>query len=137
MHTIYVDKSYIDPHKCPNKYNLRVSDIENLKVIDSHRLVVTLMRMPHSDSYMSLYHHTEGCNLEGDYCYDDEFWIMFDVKMNTINCRFTKYRGMTPYVFDEFYDPDTITRVQDFWVQVNALRFLTDLIDKEILGLPD
>ena len=62
---------------------------------------------------------------------------MFDVKMNTINYRFTKDRGMTPYVFDEFYDPDTINSVQDFGVQVNSLRFLTDLIDEGILVLPD
>ena len=32
------------------------SDIENLKVIDWHRLVITIMEMPHSDSYMSFYH---------------------------------------------------------------------------------
>lgn len=135
MHTISVDKSYIESHKYPNKYNLRVSDIENLRVLDWDRLAVTVMRMPHSDAYMSFYHHTEGCNLKGDYCYDDEFWIMFDVKMNIINCRFTKDRGITPYVFDDFYDPETIDRVQDFGVQVNALRFLTDLIDEGILGL--
>ena len=57
--------------------------------------------------------------------------------MNTIKYRFTKDKGMTPYVFDDFYNPATIDRVQDFGVQVNALRFLTDLIDEGILGLPD
>ena len=56
IHTISVDKSYINSHKYPNKYNLRVSDIENLKVIDWHSLVITIMEMPHSDSYMSFYH---------------------------------------------------------------------------------
>lgn len=136
MHTISVDKFYIESHKYPNKYNLRVSDIENLRVLDWSKLAVTVMRMPNSESYMPFYHHAEGCNLEGDYCYDDEFWIMFDAGMNTINYRFTKDRGMTSYVFDEFYDPKTIDRVQDFGVQVNALRFLTDLIDEGILGLP-
>ena len=51
-----------------------------------------------------------------------------------VHYHFTCYGGMCSYKFDKFFKE--AENKFDFQVQVNALHFLTTLIDEGILGLP-
>lgn len=79
--------------------------------------------------------HLEGSNLKGNYDDEDEFWIGFNEINNKIDCCFTSYGGMCHYRFNEFYNACDIENKYDMHVQVNAIRWLNEMIDDGILGI--
>lgn len=79
--------------------------------------------------------HLEGSNLKGNYDDEDEFWIGFNETNNRIDCHFTSYGGMCHYRFNEFYEACDIENKYDMHVQVNAIRWLNEMIDDGILGI--
>ena len=122
--------------KYPNKYNIKPTDIPNLKILDWEgikRYTWPNEAMKNSGDWWC---HLEGCQLDGKYNDESEFWIGFNKKDDTIKYNFTAYGGMCKYLFEEFYDHASIDTKYDLQVQVNAIRFITMLLDKNILGLP-
>ena len=128
----YIDFDLID--KYPNKYNLKPKDIKKLKILDWGRLKENTWynRAMLTGSWWC---HLEGCNLDGAYDDEDEFWIGFNEKNNKISYHFDSYDGMCNYTFKKFYDSKDIQNKYDMNVQVNAIRWLNKMIDEGILGI--
>ena len=116
----------------PNKYNLTPKSIKKLKILDWDRL-----KTWHNNAMLSgnWWCHLEGSNLKGNYDDEDEFWIGFNEINNKIDCHFTSYGGMCHYRFNEFYNACDIENKYDMHVQVNAIRWLNEMIDDGILGI--
>lgn len=54
-----------------------------------------------------------------------------------IDCHFTAYEGMCSYNFKEFYNLKDIEDKYDMQIQVNVIKWLNEMIDEGILGLPE
>ena len=132
MSNRYIDFDLI--RKYPNKYKLTPKSVKKLKILDWDRLKkeTWLNRTKLSGKWWC---HLEGCNLDGKYDDEDEFWIGFNEENNKIDYSFTSYGGMCGYTFDRFYDVSEIENRFDMVVQVNAVRWLNRLIDDGILGV--
>lgn len=127
----YIDFELID--QFPNKYNLRPKDIKKLKIIDWAKLK---KKTWHNQAMLSgtWWCHLEGCNLSGSYDDFDEFWIGFNEDNNEINYHFRAGDGMCHYKFDKFYEAKDIENKYDMNVQVNAIRYLNELLDEGIIA---
>lgn len=134
-----MSKSYIDfkaIEKVPNKYNLRPSDINKLKVLDWDRLKEICWYNTAMKKSGDWWCHLEGCNVPNTRYDDfDEFWIGFDEKNNRVRYNFSANEGMCSYKFTEFYSSRSIESKYDMNVQVNAMRFLNMLLDEKIVTL--
>lgn len=122
----------------PNKYNLTLDNVTQLKVLDWKRLedYTYYNTAIYLDDGIECRCHTEGCNPPGTkYDEEDEFWIGF-YKDNTIKCKFYCYEGMCSYKFPEFYKAEHIENVYDMQVQVNFIRYMNKLIDEGIISQP-
>lgn len=127
----YIDFKLIEEY--PNKYNLSPKNIKNLKILDWEKLK---NKTWHNDSLTgNWWCHLEGCNLEGEYNDEDEFWIGFNEDDDRIDCHFTAFEGMCDYYFDEFYRLDDIENIYDMNVQINVISWLNKMIDEGILGV--
>jgi hypothetical protein len=128
----YIDFKLIEEY--PNKYNLTPKSIKKLKILDWDRLK---KKTWHNNAMLSgnWWCHLEGSNLKGNYDDEDEFWIGFNEINNKIDCHFTSYGGMCHYSFNEFYKACDIENKYDMHVQVNAIRWLNEMIDDGILGI--
>lgn len=128
----YIDFKLIEEY--PNKYNLTPKEINKLKILDWERLK---KKTWHNNAMLSgdWWCHLEGSNLKGNYDDEDEFWIGFNEANNKIDCHFTSYGGMCHYRFNEFYKACDIENKYDMHVQVNAIRWLNEMIDDGILGI--
>ena len=128
----YIDFGLIEQY--PNKYNIQPKDIKKLKILDWGKLKkkTWLNNAMLSGTWWC---HLEGCNKPGDR-YDDfnEFWIGFNEDNNQVNYRFTANDGMCGYEFKKFYDSKWIENDYDMQLQVNVIRWLSMMIDEEILG---
>lgn len=120
----------------PNKYNLTPAKLRKLVVKDWVGLKKNTW---HNKAMLS---GSWWCHLEGSqepdntkYCDEDEFWIGFNEVDNKIRFWFSSYEGMCGYEFKKFYDFKEIENKFDLNVQVNAIRWLTKMIDEKILGL--
>jgi len=126
---------YIDflMNKYPNKYNLKPKDIKNLKILDWERLrkETWLNQAMLSGTWWC---HLEGCNIDGRYDDEDEFWIGFNADNNKIDYHFSSYSGMCRYDFKKFYNMKEIENEYDMGVQINTIRWLNRMIDEGILG---
>ena len=122
----------------PNKYNLVVTDIKKLKILDWDKLKKKCWHNEAMKDTGSWWCHLEGCQADGKpYNDEDEFWIGFREEDNKVDSWFTSYGGMCGYNFEKFYDADDYENDFDIGVQVNALRWLNIMIDEKILGLDD
>lgn len=128
-----IDRTYILQHAYENTYHLTVSSIQKLRILDWDRLHELLSGMSCSEVHDNWCCHTEGCNLDGEYDYENECLLLFD-KDGSIRCRFLSDRGLSDYVFEDFYNSHTIHTKQEFGVQVNALKFLTKLLSDQIIA---
>lgn len=128
----YIDFGLIN--EVPNKYNLTIKSIKKLKVNDWGVIKKKCWQNIAMSKEGNWWCHLEGCQ-NGKKEYDDfsEFWIGFNEKDNSVDCHFTTYEGMCSYIFDNFYDIKEIENQADMNVQVNALRFVNNLIDKGAL----
>ena len=128
----YIDFKLIEEY--PNKYNLTPKGIKKLKILDWERLK---NKTWHNNAMLSgnWWCHLEGSNLKGNYDDEDEFWIGFNETNNKIDYDFTSYEGMCHYRFNEFYKACDIENKYDMHVQVNAIRWLNEMIDDGILGI--
>ena len=130
----YIDYDLIKQY--PNKYNLTIKKIKELKVIDWDRLKKKTwfnkaMKKP-------CWCHLEGSqhpNSKNRYEDDGEFWIGF-YEDGRVDCNFSSYEGMCSYVFDKFYNIKELENKFDMHVQVNAIKFLNELLDEKIVALP-
>lgn len=132
MSNRYIDFDLI--RKYPNKHNLTPKSVKKLKILDWDRLKkeTWLNKAMFSGKWWC---HLEGCNLDGKYNDEDEFWIGFNEENDKIDLNFSSYEGMCGYTFNKFYDVSEIENKYDMVVQVNAIRWLNRLIDDGILGV--
>lgn len=121
----------------PNKYNLTIDSIKQLKVLDWE----ALKKCTYANEAM-----TDGtwfCKLilcggpgvrqcDND---EDDFWIGFREEDNKVDCHFTSFGGMCGYIFDKFYDLNEIENKFDFYVQINTIKWLNEMIDKGVLAI--
>ena len=128
----YIDYDLIKQY--PNKYQLTPKSIKKLKILDWNRLKQETWYNKAMTSG-NWYCHLEGCNLSGRYDDESSFWIGFNKNNNKIDCHFSCYDGMCRYSFDNFYQMKDIENRLDMNVQVNAIRWLNQMIDEKILGL--
>lgn len=128
----YIDFDLIK--KYPNKYNLTPKSIKKLRIADWNRLK---KKTWHNNAMLSgnWWCHLEGCNLNGKYDDEDEFWIGFNKDNDKIDCSFTAYGGMCSYKFDKFYQSLDIENKFDMNVQANAIKWLNQMIDEGILQI--
>ena len=120
--------------KYPNKYNLTVKKIRQLKVLDWDKLKENTWEN-HAMNNGPWYCHLEGSNIDGKYDDNSEFWIGFRESDDKVRCNFTAYEGMCNYNFNAFYYPKTICNKFEMNVQVNTIRWLNKMIDEGVLGL--
>ena len=132
----YIDYDLIQ--KYPNKYNLTPKMISNLRVLEWDKLkkVTWFNEAIYKSSRNKVWCHLEGCNVDGKYNDEDEFWIGF-YSDGRIRYSFSCFGGMCSYNFNEFYAVEKIENKYDMGVQVNAVRWLTNLIDQGILEVAD
>lgn len=127
----YIDFKLIEEY--PNKYNLTPKSIKKLKILDWDRL------KKQKKTWQLLcgnwWCHLEGSNLTGRYDDEDEFWIGFNESNNEIDYNFCSHGEMCGYNFKEFYNVHDIKDKYDMHVQVNAIRWLNEMIDDGILGI--
>lgn len=129
----YIDFDLIKRY--PNKYNLTPNDIKQLKVLDWDKLkqVMWFNEATNPNRWCKLI----GCQKDGEKYDDwDEFWIGIAEDGN-IDCHFTAYEGMCSYNFKEFYNLKDIEDKYDMQIQVNVIKWLNEMIDEGILGLPE
>lgn len=128
----YIDFDLIKAY--PNKYKLTPKSVKKLKILDWDRLKkeTWFNKARLSGKWWC---HLEGCNLDGKYDDEDEFWIGFNEENDKIDLNFSSYEGMCRYTFNKFYDVSEIENRFDMVVQVNAIRWLNRLIDNGILGV--
>ena len=132
----YVDFSLTEQY--PNKHNLTIKSIKNLVIVDWKRLKEKTWHNEATEKTGSWWCHIEGCNKDGQpYNEEDEFWIGFREDDNKIDCHFSSYGGMCGYTFDKFYAAKDIENEYDMQIQVNAIRWLNNMIDNGILALPE
>ena len=130
----YIDFDLI--RKYPNKYELTPKSIRKLVILDWDRLKTKTWHNDAMKNSGSWWCHLEGCEKEGQKFNDDsEFWIGFREGDNKVKCNFTCYEGMCKYEFKKFYDVSEIENQYDMQVQVNAIKWLTNMIDEGILGI--
>lgn len=127
----YMDFKLIE--KYPNKYDLTPKGIKTLKVLDWERLKKHTWYNKAKEKTGKWWCHLEGCQSQGRYDDFNEFWIGFDEANNKVDSHFTCCDGMCSYNFKEFYRAKEIENKYDFQVQVNAIRYLNNLIDEGIL----
>lgn len=132
-HSNYIDFDLIK--KYPNKYNLTPANIKNLIIVDWERLKKKTWHNEAMKRTGSWWCHLEGCQSEGTYDEFSEFWIGFKEEDNTIDCNFSTEEGMCKYVFDTFYKLVDIENIYDMQVQVNAIKWLNEMIDSGILAV--
>ena len=129
----YIDFDLIKRY--PNKYNLTPNDIKRLKVLnwDKIKQIMLFNESTNPNRWCKLI----GCQKDGEKYDDwDEFWIGIAEDGN-IDCHFTAYEGMCSYNFKEFYNLKDIEDKYDMQVQVNVIKWLNEMIDEGILGLPE
>lgn len=121
--------------KYPNKYGFTAKNIDTIRVLDWERLKQytwfnTVIKKP-------CWCHLEGCNTTAGsrYCDDDEFWIGF-YEDGKVDHAFSAHGGMCGYEFDEFYDEKDIENKSDAGVQINAIRYLNNLVELKIISKP-
>ncbi len=122
-------------NEVPNKYDLTIEKIKQLRVIDWD----ALKKFTWFNQAMSkpCWCRLQGCNdLNKPYDDEDEFWIGF-YEDGTVDCNFYSYGGMCGYEFPKFYDAKYIENRFDLNVQVNAIRYLNMLLDEKIVALGD
>lgn len=130
-----ITEDYILQHAFKNIYGLTMDNIDTLHIINWERLHTLVLTMPHSEVHDTWCCHVEGCNLDDEeYCYENECLFLFEKSDGSIRCLFSSCRGLCKYDFRYFYDTDTIRTRQELGVQVNALKFLTTLIQENIIG---
>ena len=118
----------------PNKYKLTPEKIKQLKVLDWDRLKTKTwfnkaMEKP-------CWCHIEGSqhpNSNGQFFDDDSFWIGF-YEDGRVDHHFNCYEDMCRYNFENFYDIKEIENKYDMHVQVNAIKYLNELLDEGILA---
>ena len=119
----------------PNKYNLTPKGIKKLKVLDWERLKKHTWYNNAMNKTGKWWCHLEGCQLRGSYDDFDEFWIGFNEENNKIDSKFYCCEGMCNYNLTSFYDCKEIENKYYLQVQVNAIKYINNLIDEGILGL--
>lgn len=119
----------------PNKYNLRPADINRLVVKDWDTIKKKCWLNKAKARDGEWYCHLEGCHTPGKpYNEEDEFWIGFCTD-GRVGYHFTSYEGMCGYNFNNFYDMAEIENKFDFQVQVNAMRWLNELLDSGVVEI--
>lgn len=134
------NRKYIDfdlVKQVPNKYKLTPKSIKKLIIADWDRLKKHTWYNQAMKRTGDWWCHLEGSNPPGRRYEDDsEFWIGFNEKNNKIDCHFSCYEGMCRYQFNDFYTCEEIENKYDMQVQVNALRWLNQMLDEGILAVP-
>lgn len=131
MKNYYMDFGLIKQY--PNKYDLTPEKIKTLKILDWEKLKKHTWYNEAMKKTGRWWCHLEGCQLEGRYNDEDEFWIGFNEVNDKIDLHFTCYEGMCSYNFTRFYKKTE--NKYDLHVQVNAIKYLNMLIDEKILAL--
>lgn len=128
----YIDFGLIEQH--PNKYNITPKGIKKLRILDWEKLKKHTW---HNNAMLpgNWWCHLEGANIGGRYDDEDEFWIGFNEDNGEIDYHFSSYGGMCGYKFDKFYNLEDIGNIYDMHVQVNAIKWFNEMIDREILGV--
>lgn len=129
----YIDFKAIE--EVPNKYNLKVSDINKLKVLDWDKLKKKTWYNIAMKDTGEWWCHLEGSNGGGYYGNEDEFWIGFNKTNGKVRHHFTAGEGMLSYNFKTFYSARSIQNKWDMNVQLNAIRYLNKLLDEKIVEL--
>lgn len=121
-------------HKAKNKYNLKFSDINNLKILDRSKI-----KEPEflRDSVINAWYisgNTAYIKDSTEFCTYNSYWfgIYDDDKIKAhCNC----FGKMCGYNFEEFFNEKDIENRHDLFIQQMLLEEINDLIDKGILGL--
>lgn len=122
----------------PNKYNLTISKIKKLVIVDWDKLKTLTWNNVAMKRTGSWWCHLEGCQLGNEQLNDEcEFWIGFREEDNKIDCNFSSYGGMCHYIFTKFYNLAEIQNKFHLHVQVNAIKWLNKMIDENVLALPN
>lgn len=130
-----ITREYIAQHAFENIYDLTTDNIQDLHIIDWNKLYAFVLQRPHSEAHHTWCCHVEGCNFDDkEYCYENECLFLFEKSDGSIRCMFLSKRGLGKYDFCHFYDTDTIHTKEELGVQINALKFLTALIQENIIG---
>jgi len=123
-----------------NKYNLKPSDISKLKILDRSKIKEPLFwRNDVIDAWCIT--KTIGSYDDHRFCDDNSMWIgIYDETAKSYAGRIrsycTSYGGMCGYDFNTFFDYTEIENEKDLQTQEALLKYVNQLIDEGILGLP-
>ena len=119
----------------PNKYNLTVQDIKNLKIIDESKISEPLFWRNNVIGAWCI-SKSVGTVADWQFSTDNEIWLgIYDrcYRGSRIHFRVSAYGGMCSYSFNRFYDPSEIESELDFKTHEECLRILNYLLDEQIL----
>lgn len=127
---IYDINTLIKNPRVPNKYNLTVEKVKNLKINDSTKICTPLFwRNDVINAWCISYESDQDSGNKLSY---DSFWIGF-YDNGDFKFYFTSYGDMCGYDFEEFYNPHEIEIIDDFLVQEKFLEKINLLLDEKIL----
>lgn len=125
--------------KVKNKYDLTISKVKKLKVLDRSKIKEPLFWR---NEVINAWCISENAGTEEDVAYgtDNEYWIgIYDLNAKNYGGKFrftfSSYGGMCGYNFKRFFDPSEIENDVDLEIQEKFLRKINKLIDMGILGM--
>ena len=123
--------------KIENKYNLKVSDIKKMIVVDETKLCEPLFWRNNVINAWCI-SKSIGSNADRRFCSDNGIWFgIYDKPYYGKRVHFdaTAWGGMAKYVFKEFFNPKEIENERDLETQEEALKVLNMLLDEKIIKL--
>lgn len=126
--------------KVKNKYNLKVKDIRNLKILDKSKIKEPLFWRNNAVNAWCISGNTSKSWEDRRFGTYNSYWIgIYDKDAPAykgkirVNC--SSYGGMCHYSFKKFFNPSEIEHEDDLRVQEILLEKVNYLIDEGILGL--
>lgn len=126
--------------KIINKYNLKFSDIKNLKILDRGRICEPLFWRNNVVNAWCISETTAKTEADSRYGTYNDYWIgIYDEDAPSykgkIRVSCSAYGGMCDYNFKNFFDYSEIENELDLEIQEKLLDKANFLIDNKILGI--
>ena len=126
--------------KIKNKYNLTMSDVRKLKVINRNAICEPKFWRNNAINAWCISGNTIKCQADDEFGTYNSFWIgIYDEDAKAyagkIRVTFDAYGGMCSYKFKKFYDFSEIEHLIDLEIQEKFLETINGLIDDKILAI--
>ncbi len=124
----------MEEYKAKNKYNLKFSDIKNLKILDRSRIKEPEFLRDSATNAWYISDNTAIIKDNTESCTYNSYWVgIYDDDKIKVHCNC--FGKMCGYNFETFFNEQDIEDRHDLFIQKMLLEEINGLIDKGILGL--